>query len=149
MKYQIVSLGRDFKGKITSFAEARNSFFSQYEWVLFIDDDEEASDMLLNYIDRLKPQYPYYWIRRLNLQDGRYRAHWNPEYSSRLVSNKVRFVGKLHERVQPKDPHGIIDFPIIHNHTGSFGYPNRWYQDLPTYRIWLGLRKMMEVIRDR
>ncbi len=144
-----MSLGRDYTGKIGSFAEARNYFLSRYEWVLFIDDDEEACGMLLDYLDKLEPKYPYYWIRRLNLASGRYRALWNPEYSARLVSGKVRFVGDVHERVIPRDPHGTIDFPIIHNHTGGFGYRNYWYQDLPVYRVWLGVKKAMEVIRDR
>ncbi len=149
MKYKIVSLGRDYEGKITSFADARNHFLSKNEWVLFIDDDEEASRMLLDFLDQLEPKYPYYWIRRLNLADGKYRALWNPDYSPRLVSSKVRFVGDVHERVTPKDPHGIIDFPIIHNHKGGFAYKNKFYQDLPIYRIWLGIKKAIEVIRDR
>jgi len=117
--------------------------------VFFIDNDEEASGMLLNYLDKLEPKYPYYWIRRLNLWNGRYRALWNPEYSARLVSNKVKYVGDIHERIVPKDPHGIIDFPIIHNHIGPSSYRNYWYQNLPVYRVWLGVKKMMEVVRDR
>lgn len=149
MKYRIVSLGKDFPGKITSFAEARNHFLSRYEWVLFLDDDEEASNMLLRHLDGLEPRHPYYWIRRLNLADGKYRALWNPEYSARLVSNKVKYVGEVHERIVPKDPHGIIDFPIIHNHLGPSIYQNYWYQNLPVYRVWLGVKKMMEVVRDR
>jgi hypothetical protein len=105
--------------------------------------------MLLKYLDKLEPKYPYYWVRRMNLQDGRYRAVWNPDLVARLVSNRVRYVGRIHERVVPKEPHGIIDFPIIHNHKGSFGYRNYWYQELPFYRVWLGVKKMMEVVRDR
>jgi hypothetical protein len=149
LKYRIVTLGKDFEGKITNFAEARNSFLAQNEWVLFIDDDEEPSRMLLDYLDQLEPRYPYYWIRRLNLLNGKYRALWNPEYSARLVSSKVRYFGEIHERVVPKEPHGTIDFPIVHNHVGRSTYQNYWYQNLPTYRVWLGLKKMMEVIRDR
>jgi len=142
-------LGRDYNGKITSFADARNYFVSKYDWVFFLDNDEEASDMLVNYLDELEPRYPYYWIRRLNLWNGRYHALLNPEYSARLVSNKVKYVGGIHERVVPKDPHGIIDFPIIHNHIGQSNYSNYWYQKLPVYRVWLGVKKMMEVVRDR
>jgi len=122
---------------------------AQHEWVLFIDDDEEACDMLLDYLSQIDPKYPYYWIRRINLANGRYRALWNPEYSPRLVSNRVKFVGDVHEKVIPKDPHGIIDFPIIHNHRGALAYRNRWYQDLPIYRLWLLAKKAMEVVRDR
>lgn len=149
MEYKIVNLGRDFRGKIDDFAEARNSFLSPHDWVLFIDDDEEASHMLLSYIDELVPAYPYYWIRRVNLHNGRYREAWNPDFVPRLVSSEVKFVGRVHERVTPREPHGIIDFPIIHNHKGPFGYKNYWYQDLPFYRVWLGVKKAIEVVRDR
>jgi hypothetical protein len=149
IKYEIISLRRDYPGKIDDFSLARNHFLSKYEWVLFIDDDEEASDMLLNHIDGLLPQFPYYWIRRINLHNGRYRGAWNPDLVPRLVSSRVRFVGRVHEKVMPKDPHGIIDFPILHNHKGSFGYENYWYQDNPLYRVWLGVKKSIEVVRDR
>src|SRR5438093_560672 len=87
--------------------------------------------MLLDYLSQIDPKYPYYWIRRINLANGRYRALWNPEYAPRLVSNRVKFVGDVHEKVIPKDPHGIIDFPIIYNHRGTLAYRNRWYQDIP------------------
>jgi len=117
--------------------------------VLFIDDDEEATGMLLNYLKQLNPRFPYYWIRRVNLHNGRYREAWNPDFAPRLVSDRVKFAGRVHERIVPKDPHGIIDLPIIHNHLGSFNYKNYWYQDLPGYRVWLGVKKAMEVIRDR
>jgi hypothetical protein len=150
LEYKIVKIGRDYDAKIDDFAEARNSFLSRYDWVLFVDDDEEASDMLLSYLDQLIPSFPYYWIRRINLHDGRYRGAWNPDFAPRLVSNKVRFEGRVHERIVPKDPHGIIDFPIIHNHIGRFDtYKNYWYQDLPLYRVWIAVKKAIEVIRDR
>ena len=142
-------MGRDYQGKIDDFAAARNYFLSKHDWVLFIDDDEEASEMLLKYIAELTPEYPYYWIRRLNLQNGRFREAWNPDFAPRLVSNKVKFIGRVHERIIPRDPHGTIDFPIIHNHNGSFSYKNYWYQDHPLYRVWQGVKKGIEVIRDR
>jgi len=149
LEYKVVKIGRDYEGKIDDFAKARNSFLSQHDWVLFVDDDEEACDMLVNYLDRLTPSFPYYWIRRINLHNGRYREAWNPDFAPRLVSNRVKFTGRVHEKVVPKEPHGIIDFPIIHNHIGSFNYRNYWYQDLPGYRVWLAVKKAMEVIRDR
>ena len=105
--------------------------------------------MLLNYLETLAPRFPYYWIRRFNLYNGRYRALWNPDFAPRLVSNKVRFVGRVHERVVPKEPHGMIDFPIIHNHRGPVTYKNYWYQDNLLYRMWLGVKKALEVVRDR
>lgn len=149
MKYRIVRLGRDYSGKIENFAEARNSFLSPDHYVLFLDDDEEASDMLLEHITKVEARYPYYWIRRINLWNGRYRAIWNPEYAPRLVSYKVRFVGRVHETIVPKKPHGMIDFPIIHNHIGPSHYRNYWYQNHAFYRLWLGTKKVMEVLRDR
>jgi len=149
MQYKTISLGKDYAGKIDNFAEARNYFLSKYDWVLFLDDDEEASGMLLDYLSRLEPRFPYYWIRRINLRNGRYRSIWNPELATRLVSNKVRYVGRVHERVVPQDPHGVIDFPIIHNHLGPSTYKNYWFQDLPVYRFWLGAKKAIEVVRDR
>jgi hypothetical protein len=144
-----VNLGRDYQGGISDFAEARNYFLSKYDWVLFIDNDEEASGMLLGYLGKLEPRFPYYWIRRFNLHNGRYRGIWNPDFAPRLVSNKVRFVGRVHEKIVPKDPHGMIDFPIIHNHIGPSTYKNYWYQDYPIYRMWLGIKKAIEVTRDR
>ena len=144
-----MNLGTDYPGKIEYFADARNSFLSKHEWVLFVDNDEEASEMLLKYLSQLEPNYPYYWIRRIKLHNGRYREAFNPDFAPRLVSNRVKFVGRVHEKVVPKDPHGIIDLPIIHNHLGSFSYKNYWYQDLPGYRVWLGVKKAIEVIRDR
>ena len=150
MEYKLVNIGRDYEGRIDDFAEARNSFLARYHWVLFVDDDEEACDMLLSYLNHLTPSFPYYWIRRINLHNGRYRGAWNPDFVPRLVSNKVRFEGRVHEKVLPKDPHGIIDLPIIHNHIGGFNtYKNYWYQDLPPYRVWIGVKKAIEVIRDR
>jgi hypothetical protein len=131
LEYKIVKIGKDYEGKIDDFADARNSFLSQHDWVLFVDDDEEACDMLLSH-------------------HGRYREAWNPDFAPRLVSNKVRFEGRVHEKVVPKDPHGIIDFPLIHNHIGGFDtYKNYWYQDLPVYRVWRGIKKGLEVVRDR
>jgi len=117
--------------------------------VLFIDNDEEASEMLLSYLSQLEPKYPYYWIRRINLHNGRYREAWNPDFAPRLVSNRVEFFGRVHERIRPKDPHGIIDFPIIHNHLGASTYKNYWYQDHPLYIVWTAVKKSLQVIKDR
>lgn len=105
--------------------------------------------MLLDYIKGLDARFPYYWIRRVNLANGKYREAWNPDFAPRLVSNRVKFVGRVHEKVVPREPHGIIDFPIIHNHKGPFRYRNYWYQDTPIYRVWIGVKKAIEVVRDR
>lgn len=149
VKFKIVKLGTDYSGKIDDFSTARNSFLSSNEWVLFVDNDEEPTQMLLNYLNQLEPRFPYYWIRRVNLHDGRYREAWNPDFAPRLASNKVKFVGRIHEKVVPRDPHGIIDFPIIHNHLGLFGYENYWYQNHPLYIVWTAVKKALQVIKDR
>ena len=51
--------------------------------------------MLSNYLSRLEPKFPYYWIRRVNLYNGRYRSAWNPDLVPRLVSNRVKFGARL------------------------------------------------------
>ena len=158
MDYRIVDLGQDYPGKIDDFAKARNSFLYRnwgdprlVKWVLFLDSDEEAPRELLRTLNHLDPKdTPYYWIRRVNLYRGRYMPAWNPDFKAALVSNRVRFIGRVHERINPKDPHGLIDIPIIHNHNGADGtYKNYWYQDLPVYRMWLGVKKVVEVVRGR
>ncbi|OLD02416.1 MAG: hypothetical protein AUJ07_08770 [Crenarchaeota archaeon 13_1_40CM_3_53_5] len=116
---------------------------------MFIDDDEEAPKMLFDYLKGMKPRYPYYWIRRVNLWNGRYVPVLNPDYEPRLVSSSVRFHGWVHERVVPRKPHGWIDIPIIHNHVGPPQYRYFWFQDLPVYRFWLASKKLIEVARGR
>ena len=151
VEFQVLDLGRDYHGKITDFASARNHLLlnAATEWVLFVDSDEEAPQMLLEYVKRLKPQYPYYWVRRANLFDGIWQPLWNPEFAPRLVSKKVRFHGRVHERVVPKNPHGIIDIPLIHNHHGPSTYQETLRHKLPFYRLILTAKKVSEVARGR
>lgn len=154
MRWRIVNLESEYDGRIDSFSDARNSFIKQlrrHEYVLFLANDEEAPFMLRKLIDRLTPTYPYYWIRRVNLLQNRWMPAWNPEYSPQLVSNKVRFFGKVHERVTPHRPHGTIDIPIIHNQPDiSASYRNKWYQNTMIYnRFWLATKKIIEVARGR
>ena len=148
MEYRIVDLGKDYPGRIDDFAKARNSFLHD-GWVLFIDSDEEVPRGLLRVLDQLDPKEPYYWIRRVNLYKGRYVPGWNPDFKPALVSSRVSFFGRIHERVTPKDPHGTIDIPLIHNHNGPWAYRNYWYQNLPFYRLWLASKKIVEVARGR
>lgn len=149
LKYRTVQLGRDFPGRISDYAKARNSFLNN-GWVLFLDEDEEAPRILQDYLTRLTPTMPYYWIRRVNLYHGRYMPAWNPDFKAALVSSQVRFIGRVHERIIPKNPHGLVDIPIIHNHTRDNSlYRNYWYQDLPLYRVWLASKKIVEVARGR
>jgi hypothetical protein len=145
LKFTIVDLGRDYSGQISDFADARNSFIKDLpdgEYVLFVDSDEEAPKMLLDYIGRLKPQFPYYWIRRVELVNNRYVPVFNPNYNGKLCSSKVRFVGRVHEMIIPREPHGVIDIPIIHNHTGPASYSGG-----AQTKVKLGLLKVREVVR--
>ena len=104
--------------------------------------------MLLEHIQGLSPEEPYYWIRRINLLHGKYVTEWNPEYSPQLVSNRIHFVGALHEHVEPRKPHGIIDYPIIHDHRNSWNYDSGWKAG-PAYRPFIIAKKLVEVIRGR
>jgi hypothetical protein len=145
LKFTVVDLGRDYPGHISDFAEARNSFIKDLpdgEYVLFVDSDEEAPEMLLDYIGRLKPQFPYYWIRRVELVNNRYVPVFNPNFNGKLCSNGIRFVGRVHEMITPREPHGVIDIPIIHNHSGPASYSGGAQSMLK-----LGLLKVREVVR--
>lgn len=153
MKYEQVSLSQYPYQPIQDFAAASNYFLDRNTWTLFVADDEEPSLMLLNYLDQLEPKYPYYAVRVINLRDGRYLPQENPLIGARLVSNQgPRFIGqkkrgRLHERIIPRKPFGMIDYPIIHDHTGPTRYRNPWYWDLPFYRAWFVSKKLLEVAR--
>lgn len=145
MKFTVVDLRRDYPGHISDFADARNTFLKNLpdqEYVLFVDSDEEAPKMLLDYLEGLKPQFPYYWVRRVELVNNRYVPVFNPNFNGKLCSNKVRFVGRIHEIIVPREPHGVIDIPIIHNHTGQASYSGGAQS-----RLKLGLLKVREVVR--
>ena len=155
MKIRIVDLANDYPGKISSFAEARNYFLEQLangEYAFFIADDEEIPRMLLSKIEQLPGLYPYYWVRRIQLLRDKYVPAWNPHFESQLCSNRVRFYGRVHEHVTPRDPHGIIDIPVIHNQVdGRASYTDmvpawmhsKWYQS------WMAVKKVVEVARGR
>ena len=145
LKFRVIDLGRDYPGHITDFADARNSFVKDLpddEYLLFVDSDEEAPKMLLDYIGKLKPQFPYYLVRRIGLGNNKYVPVFNPNYNGRLCSNRVRFIGRVHEMIIPREPHGVIDIPIIHNHTGPASYGGGAQSGLK-----LGLLKVREVVR--
>ena len=155
MKYKIVSLGRDYPGKITDFAEARNSFIRELkddEWILFLDDDAEAPQMLL---DRLKSFQPpknarYYSIRTINLTNGMYAPEQNPFFWRVLVSNKVHYFGRLHESIKGQ-PSGLIDIPIIHNQSyqeKKYGFGTFWQRNKGRrlWTLWLAGKKVKDVL---
>lgn len=153
MNFQIVSLGRDYPGKITDFAEARNSFLKDLpddQWILFLDDDAEAPLMLLDKLKRFQPPKDarYYSIRTLNLTNGAYNPEHNPFFWRVLVSNKVRYSGRLHERVKG-EPTGLIDIPIIHNHqTQNYQGESFWSRNksYPLWNLWLGGKKVKDIL---
>lgn len=146
MNFQIVDIGRDYPGKIRDFAEARNSFLDRLihndEYILYKDSDVEASQMLLEHLQQLEPTMPWYDIRQINYRNGVYQPLENPFFTGVLVSRKAVWVGKIHEKVYPRNPHGRIDLPLIHNHIGPDKYPNRHPP-----RLLLAMKKMNEILR--
>jgi hypothetical protein len=150
LNYRIVDIG-ELPVKITNFADTRNSILDTLEngeYVLWKSADEELSQMLTDHIERLKPEFPYYAIRRINLIDGHYSEQGNPEYSPHLVSNQVRYKGAIHEQVKPRKPYGRIDYPIIHNHPWGWKYTSGWKQT-NAYRPILALKKGLQVALNR
>jgi hypothetical protein len=133
MKFTIHNLREYPFQPITDFSKARNWFVENIpdnEYVLFTSDHEEIPNMLLDYIDRLEPKYPYYNIRLIYLINGRQVPLHDPTWRANLVSNKMRFVGKIHESPRPRWKGGLIDIPMIHNGNGLHSYDTwepKWY----------------------
>jgi hypothetical protein len=132
VNFSIIDIGKEMGSKkIEDFSKVRNSFIetlNDEEYILFVDSDEEAPKLLRELCGRIiYTGIPYFRVRRVNLVDWRWYALGNPDYNDRLVSNKVRFHGRVHESVRPRRPFGVIDTPIIHNHIGRTRLP------LPTY----------------
>ena len=107
--------------------------------------------MLLEKLRRFQPPKSarYYSIRVVNLTDGLYNPAYNPFFWRILVSNKVRYFGRLHESIKGS-PSGLIDIPVIHNHISG-----QTYQDLsvwrrnktrPLWNFWLGGKKVKDVL---
>ena len=146
-----MDLGRDYPGRITDWSIARNSFLEQLgdgEWILFKAEDEEHPVGLVKYLAQLKPEYPYYAIRRINLVHGKYREWANPDLQPFLVSNRVRYTGRVHEHIVPRKPYGIIDYPIIHDQNGPRPYDSGW-KATPIYRPIHAFKKSLDVMRGR
>lgn len=125
MNFTIHTLKEYPNQPIKDFAEARNWFLRQLdkdEYVFFLSDHEEAPIMLLKYIAGLKPEYPYYAIRLIRLVNNRLEVLYDPIYQPNLCSNRMKFVGKLHEGPVPRRPYGTIDIPMIHNSDGHHSY---------------------------
>jgi len=151
LDYRIIDLAQDYPGRITDWAEARNSFLDQLgpgEWILWKAEDEEHSSSLIQYLAGLNPRYPYYAIRRINLVHGKFQEWANPDFQPFLVSNRVRYVGRVHEHVVPRKPYGIIDYPIIHCQNGPRPYDSGWKATM-AYRPVHAVKKAVEVLRGR
>lgn len=151
MKYRVIDLARDYPSRITDWAKARNSFLDQLgpqDWILWKAEDEELTFSLTQYLSQLKPEYPYYAIRRINLIHGKYQEWANPDLSPQLVSNRVRYVGRVHEHPVPRKPYGVIDYPIIHNQNGIRPYDSGW-KATTAYRPFHAFKKGLDVIRGR
>ena len=150
LKYETYNLGHDWPGKIHDFSKVRNLFLEHSDtgWIFWQSDDEEPSRLLLKYIEGLNPTYPYYGIRRINLRNGRYIQAENPDFSPHLVSDKVRYVGKLHEHVEPRRPCGYIDYPIIHNQANGDSYNSGWKATF-AYRPVLAFKRSLDIMKGR
>jgi hypothetical protein len=147
MIYHVVDLGRDYHGKIYDFADARNSFLDHLpdnEYVLYKDSDVEITKMLERHLQWLQPKFPWYDIRQINYANGRFMQLGNPFFTGVLASNKVRWRSKngVKERLYPRNPHGVIDLPLIHNHIGP---TTHWETNPP--RPLLAARKCYEILR--
>lgn len=145
MIYHVVDLGRDYHGKIHDFAEARNSFLdglSDNEYILYKDSDVELTKTLETYLNNLKPEFPWYDIRQVNLRNWKFMQLENPFFTGVLASNRVHWQGRVHEKLYPRNPHGIIDAPLVHNHLGPTTYQN-WTPPRPL----LVAKKLWQILR--
>ncbi len=132
VRFTVIDIGKEMGSKkIDDFSLVRNGFIDSLndeEYILFIDSDEEAPKLLLEQCEAIRYSgIPYFRVRRVNLRDWKWSAGGNPGRVDRLVSNKVRFHGKVHETVRPRTPFAVIDTPIIHNHVGP------WRYSMPAY----------------
>jgi hypothetical protein len=137
VRFSVIDIGKEMGSKkIEDFSKVRNSFIetlNDEEYVLFVDSDEDAPKILLEMCEKIAfTGIPYFRVRRVNLRDWRWYALGNPDYCDRLVSNKVRFYGKVHEVVRPRHPFGLIHVPIIHNHIGAdkYGLPPYYFHGI-------------------
>jgi len=151
LKYRIVDLAWDYPGRITDWSKARNHFLDELgpgEWILWKAQDEELTLGLIKHLAGLNPTYPYYAIRRINLVHGRFQEWANPDFSPQLVSNRVRYVGRVHEHLVPRKPYGIIDYPIIHDQNGGRPYNSGWKATM-AYRPVHAFKKALDVMKGR
>jgi hypothetical protein len=117
LKYHTANL-KDYPHQpipLSEFANARNYFVKDLpddEYVLFTSDHEEIPQMLHEYIAKLSPKYPYYYVRLLRFVNGRLQKLFDPNYQPNLCSNRMRFIGTPE---RPNCKGGYIDLPMLHN----------------------------------
>lgn len=154
MRFTVHSLREYPYQPITDFAEARNWFLRDLpddEFVLFTSEHEELPKMLLDYIARLEPKHPYYRIRLIRLINGRLETLWDPIYQPNLCSNRMHFVGAIHEGPRPIFGGGTIDIPMIHNSDGKHSYGERtpkWYQKRYGHLLYRVMRVYRAILWD-
>jgi glycosyltransferase involved in cell wall biosynthesis len=112
--------------QFTDFSSQRNFAASRakYDWILFLDADEQASPGLVATIKDLpeRPLFKAYDIPRLNKIFGKYIRHtnWDPNGIVRLYNRHyTRWQGKIHEQIVQPDILGHIYDPIYHDNYRS------------------------------
>jgi glycosyltransferase involved in cell wall biosynthesis len=103
-----------------------------YDWIIFIDSDEEITPRLKEEIITVlkKPKYNAYISRR----DNRYLNMWNQSNSGRpiLFKKNLRFVGHVHEIIKDIKT-GYLFSPLKHH---SWIDVTDWANDLNVYSGW-------------
>lgn len=151
MKFTIHSLQEYPNQPIKDFAEARNWFLKDLpddEYVLFTSDHEDTPMMLLEYIGKLAPIHPYYYIRLIRLVNYKLEPLRDPTYQPNLCSNRMRFVGGHADIPTPRFAGGYIDVPMIHNFDPGRGHS---YRISPPSRIkilFFVLKRSVLIIRS-
>jgi len=92
-------------GKVTDFANARNSAMkkAKYDWILFIDEDEEVSENLKQEILNSRFDHDAYYIKRRDffwgreMKYGETRKIRNKGIIRLVKKNSGKWIGKVHE----------------------------------------------------
>lgn len=123
-----------------SFADWRNEGLkkAKYDWILYIDTDEEITPKLRLEINQLinqsVSQYSAYAIPRRNFifgQEFKHGGQW-PDYQKRLFQkNKlIKWTGDLHEEPEFSGKLGHLNNPLIHHKNITLSQmvdkTNRW-----------------------
>ncbi|MEG8946008.1 glycosyltransferase family 2 protein [Rosettibacter firmus] len=124
--YQIVTSYPDVRSEIVEwkgFGPTKNYAISKtkYEWVLWIDADEELSKELANDLLSFKnstPEFNSYFIPRKSYFLGKWIKHcgWYPDYVLRLFNKNFSYISEnpVHEKLIVKGESGYLQHPLIH-----------------------------------